>query len=329
MTSFWADKRVLVTGGSGFLGRHLVSQLRDRNPKTLSLPGHREADLTIQANVEHMFEQLRPDIVIHLAAKVGGIGANRDNPGSFFYENLLMGLNVIEQARRYEAGKIVLVGTVCSYPKHAEVPFREADLWKGFPEETNAPYGIAKKALLVQLQAYHEQYGTSGIYLLMVNLYGPGDNFDPLSSHVIPALIRKCVIAREAGDQAIEVWGGGTATREFLYVDDAARGILAATEAYDDCKPVNLGSGREISIKDLTDRICEATGFTGEVHWNKSRPDGQPRRMLDTSAARACFGFEATTSFEEGLQKTVDWYLQSRLEPSIQIQDRLVRVSPP
>ncbi len=324
MSHFWSDKRVLVTGASGFLGQHLVRRLRDHEPRALLTPGHGEADLTMQSEVARLYDELRPDMLIHLAARVGGIGANRDNPGRFFYENLSMGVHLIEEARRHGTGKVVIVGTVCSYPKHAAIPFREEDLWKGYPEETNAPYGIAKKALLVQLQAYREQYGMSGIYLLPVNLYGPGDNFDLQTSHVIPALIRKCVAAREAGETVIDVWGSGAATREFLYVEDAARGILDAARKYDQPDPVNLGSGREISIRDLTSKISEATSFRGEIRWDSSKPDGQPRRSLDTSRARRYFGFEATTSLEEGLARTVDWYRE--LHPSRRIADRSLTV---
>jgi GDP-L-fucose synthase len=255
-------------------------------------------------------------VVIHLAAVVGGIGANQANPGRFFYDNAIMGIQLIEQARLHGVEKFVTAGTVCSYPKHAVVPFREDDLWNGYPEETNAPYGLAKKMLLVQSQAYRQQYGFNAIFLVPVNLYGPGDNFDPASSHVIPALIKKCVDAREAGDSYIEVWGTGSASREFIYVEDAARGIVLATERYDGAEPVNIGAGFEIKIRDLVELIVEVTGYKGEIRWDTARPDGQPRRMLDTSRARECFGFEARMGFREGLQQTVRWYESRRVKPA-------------
>ena len=298
-----------MTGGRGFLGGHLTRRLAARGAGRVDALGRRDYDLTQMAEIERMLEDLRPDVVIHLAAVVGGIGANRRHPGRFFYDNLIMGAQLIEQARRRGVGKLVIVGTVCSYPENAPTPFREEDLWNGYPEPTNAPYGIAKLALLTQLQAYRRQYGTSGIYLLPVNLYGPGDSFDLESGHVIPALVRKCLEAKELGRQEVEVWGSGRATREFLYVDDAAEGILLATERYDGVEPVNLGSGEEISIADLVAAIARLTGFEGKLRWDRSRPDGQPRRRLDTTKARRLFGFEARTGLEEGLRRTIEWYL--------------------
>jgi GDP-L-fucose synthase len=297
-----------VTGGAGFLGSHLVARMRGAGYGRLAVPRSREYDLTREAAVERLYRDLRPSMVIHLAARVGGIGANRANPGTFFFDNLVMGALLMEYARRYEVEKFVAVGTICAYPKYTPVPFREEDLWNGYPEETNAPYGLAKKMLLVQAQAYRQQYGFDAIYLLLVNLYGPGDNVDPQRSHVIPALIRKCVEARNAGAPSITVWGDGSPTREFLYVEDAADGIRLAAERYDGELPVNLGSGMEISIKDLVQVICRLTGFRGEVVWETSQPNGQPRRCLDTSRAEALFGFRARTPFEEGLRRTIEWY---------------------
>jgi GDP-L-fucose synthase len=314
MAGFWEDKRVAVTGGAGFLGAFVVEALRNRGALEPFVPRSRDYDLRREADITRMLATARPDIVIHLAASVGGIGANRENPGRFFYDNLIMGVQLIESARQTGVAKLVAIGTVCSYPKFAPVPFREEDLWDGYPEETNAPYGLAKKMLLVQSQAYREQYGFNSIFLLPVNLYGPRDNFDPSSSHVIPALIRKCVEAREAGAPEIVVWGTGRATREFLYVEDAAEGILLAAERYDGNEPVNLGAGAEVSIKDLVELIARHTGFTGRVVWDASKPDGQPRRMLDTQRAIKHFGFTASTPFEEGLLKTIDWYRRSREE---------------
>jgi len=309
-----ADERIVVTGGEGFLGRHVQRQLLERGvqPGNLLVPRIEEYDLTREPDVVRMYDDMRPTVVIHLAALVGGIGANRDNPGLFFYANLIMGLHLIEHARVRGLRKFVQVGTICAYPKYTPVPFKEEDLWNGYPEETNAPYGIAKKALLVMLQGYRQQYGLVGIYLLPVNLYGPGDNFDPESSHVIPAIIKKIIDAQEAGEDHIVLWGDGTPTREFLYVEDAARGIALATACYNDPEPVNLGAGFEISIKDLAELIAELTGFTGEIRWDTSRPGGQPRRMLDTSRARERFGFEATTGFREGLGRTIAWYREAR-----------------
>ena len=308
MADFWADTRFLVTGGAGFLGKSVVGGLERRGASHITIPRSRDYELRQEAAILRMLEEHRPDVIIHLAAVVGGIGANRANPGKFFYDNLVMGVQLMERARRFGVRKFVAVGTVCAYPKFAEVPFREDAIWDGYPEETNAPYGLAKKMLLVQSQAYRQQYGFNSIYLLPVNLYGPRDNFDPDSSHVIPALIRKCLEARRAGRSSIDVWGTGSATREFLYVDDCAEGILLATERYDKPEPVNLGSGQEISIKDLTRVIAGFTGFTGEIRWDPSKPDGQPRRCLDISRARAELGFEAKTSLEEGLRRTVEWY---------------------
>ena len=303
-----AQKRVLVTGGSGFVGRHVIAVLRERGCRDVIAPRRVECDLTREADVARLFDAVRPEIVIHLAAVVGGIGANRIHPGRFFYENALMGLVVVEQARRWGVEKFVGIGTICSYPKFAPVPFREDDLWNGYPEETNAPYGIAKKLLLVQGQAYRQEYGLNAIHLLPVNLYGPGDNFDPESSHVIPALIRKCVEARDAGRPEVIIWGDGLATREFLYVEDCAEAIVLATERYDDLEPVNIGAGFEISIHDLAALIGELTGFTGTFVFDHTKPNGQPRRMLDVARARASFGFSATTEFRPGLKQTIEWY---------------------
>ncbi len=304
----------MVTGGAGFLGSFVCEHLRRRAlpENNLFVVRRADFDLTREADVEAAYEAARPDLVIHLAAEVGGIGANRANPGRFFYANLAMGLHMIEVARRRRVRKFVQVGTICAYPKFTPVPFREDDLWNGYPEETNAPYGIAKKALLVMCQAYRAQYGLNAIYLLPVNLYGPRDNFDPRSSHVIPALIRKCVEARERGDAAITCWGDGSPTREFLYVEDAAEGIVLAAERYDDADPVNLGSGREIAIRDLAAMIARLTGFAGRIDWDTTQPNGQPRRCLDTTRARDRFAFTARTSFEDGLKRTIDWYLQHR-----------------
>lgn len=286
--------------------------LREHEPAEVHTFGSAEYDLTKEADVIRMYADQRPDIVIHLAARVGGIGANRENPGRFFYDNAIMGILLMEQARQHAVSKFVQVGTVCAYPKFTPVPFKEDDLWNGYPEETNAPYGLAKKALLVQAQAYRAQYGFNAIYLLPANLYGPGDNFDPASSHVIPALIRKCVEARNAGAPSITVWGTGNPTREFLYVDDAARGILMAAEKYDKPEPVNLGTSNEVSIRELVDTIVRLVGFSGQITWDASYPDGQPRRKLDVEMARREFGFSAQVNLEEGLRRMLDWYQSAR-----------------
>jgi GDP-L-fucose synthase len=304
------EKKIVVTGGGGFLGSALMERLRQQGCSPSQVVAVRKADFDLvhEADVERLFATHRPQVVIHLAAVVGGIGANRENPGSFYYQNLVMGAMLMEYARQAGVEKFVALGTICAYPKFTPVPFREEDLWAGYPEETNAPYGIAKKGLLVQSQAYRAQYGFNAIYLLPVNLYGPRDNFDPRSSHVIPALIRKCIEAVDRGDEVLEVWGTGRATREFLYVDDAAEAIALATEHYDGAEPVNLGAGFEISIKDLAERIARLSGFRGRLAWNTSLPDGQPRRCLDTTRAAAYFGFRASTPFDEGLRRTIDWY---------------------
>jgi GDP-L-fucose synthase len=303
--------RILVTGGSGFLGRAVVASLERHGAREVFVARHADYDLRERDDIRRCLADARPDVVLHLAAVVGGIGANQRNPGRFFYDNAIMGIQLIEQARLAGVSKFVTVGTVCSYPKFAPVPFREEDLWNGYPEETNAPYGLAKKMLLVQGQAYREQYGFNSIFLVPVNLYGPGDNFDPASSHVIPALIKKCVDARESGASSIEVWGSGAASREFIFVEDAAEGIVLAAERYDGAEPVNIGAGFEITIRELVSLIVELTRYRGEVVWDRSKPDGQPRRMLDTSRARERFGFEARTGFREGLQRTIAWYEQS------------------
>jgi GDP-L-fucose synthase len=302
--------RIVVTGGAGFLGKHLQAALRSRGVPTQNLlvPLVEDFDLTREADVARMYREMKPDVVIHLAALVGGIGANRDNPGLFFHANMAMGLHLIEHARRSGLKKFVQVGTICAYPKFTPVPFREEDLWNGYPEETNAPYGIAKKALLVMLQAYRQQYGMSGIYLLPVNLYGPGDNFDPHTSHVIPALIRKFCEAKEQGKDRVAVWGTGQASREFLYVEDCARAVAAATELYDQPDPVNLGAGFEITIRDLAEKIRRLVGFEGKLLWDGTKPDGQPRRCLDTRRAAAAFGFRATTPLDDGLRRTLEWW---------------------
>jgi GDP-L-fucose synthase len=307
-----ADKRVVVTGGSGFLGRHVVAALARHGCAEVAVPRKAEFDLTREADVERMYAAFKPAIVVHLAAVVGGIGANRESPGRFFFENLMMGALVMEHARRTGVRKFVGIGTICAYPKLAPVPFLERDLWNGYPEETNAPYGIAKKALLVQGQAYRQQYAFNAIHLLPVNLYGPHDNFNPASSHVIPALIRKCLEAVDAGASEVECWGSGTATREFLYVEDCAEAIVLATERYNDADPVNIGAGREISIRELAELIATLTGFSGRLVFDRTKPDGQPRRMLDVTRARDAFGFRATTDFRDGLRRTIDWYRAAR-----------------
>ncbi|HRX34484.1 MAG TPA: GDP-L-fucose synthase [Methanoregulaceae archaeon] len=307
--TFWKDKTFLVTGGAGFLGSHLIEQMKEKGVvhENIRVTRSKTTDLRIWEHCVDAVQEI--DVVIHLAAKVGGIGYNRENPATLFYDNAMMGIQLMEAARRAGVEKFVQVGTVCAYPKYTPVPFREEDLWNGYPEETNAPYGVAKKILLVQAQAYREQYGFNAIYLLPVNLYGPRDNFDPESSHVIPALIRKFVEAKKLGLDTVEVWGTGSASREFLYVDDAARGIVLATERYNKPDPVNLGSGMEITIRDLVALIGELTGFDGEIVWDITKPDGQPRRCLDVSRARKEFGFEAEMGFREGLKRTIEWYV--------------------
>ena len=302
-------KRIIVTGGSGFLGSHLVERLKRAGCSDVFVPRSGEYDLTKSEAIERLFSERRPEVLFHLAAVVGGIGANRENPGKFFYENAVMGIQLIEFARRWNVEKTIAIGTICAYPKFTPVPFREEDLWTGYPEETNAPYGLAKKMMLVQSQAYREQYGMNAIYLLPVNLYGPRDNFDLQSSHVIPALIRKCVEAVDGGRDEIVLWGDGSPTREFLYVEDAAEGILMAAQKYDKPDPVNLGSGMEISIRDLALMIAEMTAFSGRIKWDSDQPNGQPRRCLDVSKATREFGFRAATQFEDGLRKTIDWYM--------------------
>lgn len=309
---FWVGKRVCVTGGAGFLGSFVVEGLGKRGAGEIIVPRKTDYDLVQGEAVRRLLADARPDVLIHLAANVGGIGANRAHPAEFFYDNLMMGVQLIHESWRAEVEKFVAIGTVCSYPKFTPVPFREEDLWNGYPEETNAPYGLAKKAWLVQAQAYRQQYGFNAIYLIPVNLYGPGDNFDLETSHVIPALIRKCTEAQALGEREVVVWGDGTPTREFLYVEDAADGILLGAERFNGSEPVNLGSGDEIRIKDLAEMIARLTGFDGELVWDTSKPNGQPRRGLDTSKAERLFGFRAKTSFEDGLRRTIDWYWQHR-----------------
>jgi GDP-L-fucose synthase len=311
--SFWAGKRVIVTGGSGFLGRHLVAKLQAQSPGKVFVPRKQTCDLTVAANVERLYSDERPHMVIHLAGEVGGIGANRVNPGRFFYNNLIMGVELMEFARKYEVQKFVALGTICAYPKFTPVPFKEDDLWKGYPEETNAPYGLAKKMLLVQAQAYRQQYGFNAIYLLPVNLYGPADNFEPATSHAIPAIIKKCVDAVRTGAREIVLWGTGNPTREFLYVEDAADAILLASERYDGPEPVNIGSGNEIRIRDLATLIAKLTGFQGKIVWDSTQPDGQPRRALDVSRAERLLGFRAQMPLEEGLKRTIDWYTSNKI----------------
>ncbi len=308
MSGFFEDRRIVVTGGAGFLGGYILEGLRKRGCKNILVPKVEDYDLVNLEDVMRMYDNMKPDIVIHLAAVVGGIGANREHPGEFFYKNLMMGVQLIEQGRVRAIEKFVAIGTICAYPKFTPVPFKEEELWNGYPEETNAPYGLAKKMLLVQSQAYRAEYGFNSIFLLPVNLYGPGDNFDPASSHVIPALIKKCVDAIEAGADHIDCWGTGRVSREFIYAADAAEGILLATEHYNGDEPVNVGAGFEITIKDLAEKIAELTGFEGELRWDSSKPDGQPRRCLDTSRAKEYFGFEARTDFDEGLEATIKWY---------------------
>ena len=328
LMDFWKSKKVLVTGGAGFLGSHLVKKLRERGCENIFIPLIEEYNLIDLEAIKRLYQDAKPDIVIHLAAVVGGIGANRANPGKFFYDNIMMGVQMMEQGRQFGIEKFVALGTICCYPKFTPVPFKEEDLWNGYPEETNAPYGLAKKMLLVQSQAYRQQYGFNSIFLMPVNLYGPGDNFNPKSSHVIPALIKKFIDAQAQPcscsqphpepqpcshpQPAVTVWGTGKPTREFLYVEDAAEGILLATEKYNKSEPVNLGAGFEISIKDLAELIAKLTDFKGKIIWDTSKPDGQPRRCLDTTKAEKEFGFKAKTDFEEGLKKTIEWYIQTR-----------------
>jgi len=307
-----ATKRICVTGGAGFLGTHLIRRLKEHGAREIFVPRYPEYDLVREADIIRMIDTAKPDIIIHLAAKVGGIGANREKPAEFFYDNLMMGVQLIHQSWLKGVEKFVALGTICAYPKYTPIPFKEEDLWNGYPEETNAPYGLAKKMLLVQSQAYRAQYGYNSIFLLPVNLYGPGDNFNPASSHVIPALIRKCLEAKEQNAAEIVAWGDGSPTREFIYVEDAAEGITLATERYNSSEPVNIGSSFEISIKDLTETIARLTGFTGGIRWDTTKPNGQPRRKLDTTRAREAFGFEAKTDFEEGLKRTIEWYANER-----------------
>ena len=307
-----STKRICVTGGAGFLGQHLVRNLQSKGAHDIFIPRYPEYDLVKSEDIARMLADAQPDIIIHLAAHVGGIGANLARPAEFFYDNLMMGVQLMHQAWQRGVEKVVALGTICAYPKFTPIPFKEEHLWDGYPEETNAPYGLAKKMLLVQSQAYRQQYGFNSIFLLPVNLYGPGDNFDLASSHVIPALIRKCIEAKEQGADEIVAWGDGSPTREFLYVEDAAEGIALATQYYNRSDPVNLGSNFEISIKDLTELIARLTGFEGRVRWDTSKPNGQPRRKLDTTRAKEYFGFSAKTNFEDGLRKTIDWYLANR-----------------
>ncbi len=308
MSDFFSDRRIVVTGGAGFLGSYILERLRKRGCKNILVPTIEQYDLVRMADIEQMYDDMRPDVVIHLAAAVGGIGANREHPGEFFYKNLMMGVQLIEQGRLRSIEKFVAIGTVCAYPKFTPVPFKEDNIWDGYPEETNAPYGLAKKMLLVQSQAYRQEYGFNSIFVLPVNLYGPGDNFNPASSHVIPAIIKKCVDATDNGDEYIDCWGTGSASREFIYADDAAEGILLATEHYNKPEAVNIGSCFEITIEDLVEKIVGVVGFKGRIRWDADKPDGQPRRCLDVSRAKKEFGFQAKTDFDEGLKATVDWY---------------------
>jgi GDP-L-fucose synthase len=316
------DKRVVVTGGAGFLGSAVVNNLRHRGYQRIFVPRSQQYDLRDQASIVRLYKDLQPQVVIHLAAVVGGIGANRDNPGRFFYDNAIMGIQLMEYARQFEVAKFVAVGTICAYPKFAPIPFKEEDLWNGYPEETNAPYGLAKKMMLVQAQAYRGQYNFNAIYLLPVNLYGPGDNFDLNTSHVIPALIRKCVEANERNEKQITLWGDGSPTREFLYVEDAAEGIVSATENYDGSEPINLGTGTEISISDLAQMIAEEVGFAGAIVWDRTKPNGQPRRCLDTSRAEQRFGFRARFELRQGVVQTIAWFNAHRSELELCKLDR-------
>ena len=304
----WSDTKVTVTGGAGFLGRVVCEKLRARGCRSVKVPRSAEYDLTTESGVARMYRDHQPDVVFHLAAEVGGIGANRDHPGRFFYANMAMGLHLVEYARRQQIRKFIQTGTVCAYPKFTPVPFEESELWNGYPEETNAPYGVAKKALFVMLDAYQREYGLNSAVLVPVNLYGPGDNFDAHTSHVIPALIRRCVSAVERGDDQMTCWGTGAASREFLYVDDAAEAMVRAAEVLDEPTPVNVGSGQEITIRDLAELIASMTGFSGTIEWDATKPDGQPRRCLETSRARELFGWQASTELRSGLQQTIDWY---------------------
>ena len=308
MSVFFEHKRVVVTGGAGFLGKYVTEGLNKRGCKNILVPKFEDYDLVKINDIIRMYEDMKPDIIVHLAAVVGGIGANREHPGEFFYKNLMMGVQLIEQGRLRKIGKFVAIGTICAYPKFTPVPFKEEDIWNGYPEETNAPYGLAKKMMLVQSQAYRAEYGFNSIFLLPVNLYGPGDNFNPSSSHVIPALIKKCIDAINSGADHIDCWGTGEVSREFIHVADAAEGILLATEHYNGSEPVNIGSGFEITIKELVEKIVEFTGFTGEIRWDSSKPDGQPRRRLDVSKAKEYFGFESKIPFDKGLKEMIDWY---------------------
>jgi GDP-L-fucose synthase len=312
MSGFFENRRIVITGGAGFLGSYVIEGLQKRGCKNILIPKIEDYNFVELADIIRMYDDMKPDIVIHLAAVVGGIGANREHPGKFFYENLMMGVQLIEQARLRNIEKFVAIGTICAYPKFTPVPFKEDDLWIGYPEETNAPYGLAKKMLLVQSQAYRTEYGFNSIFLLPVNLYGPKDNFNPSSSHVIPALIKKCLDAIDAGDDHIDCWGTGAASREFIYASDAAEGILLAAEHYNGSEPVNIGAGFEITIKDLVTKIVKLTGFKGQIRWDHTKPDGQPRRQLDVSRAKKLFDFEAQMSFDEGLRRTIDWYKNHR-----------------
>ena len=311
MSVFFCDKRIVVTGGAGFLGSYVLEGLKNRGCKNILVPTVEEYNLVDRKDIVRMYDDMKPDIVIHLAAVVGGIGANMEHPGKFFYENLMMGVQLIEEGRLRDLEKFVAIGTVCAYPKFAQVPFKEDEIWSGYPEETNAAYGLAKKMLLVQSQAYRQEYGFNSIFLLPVNLYGPRDNFDPSSSHVIPALIKKCVDAIRSGDDKIVCWGTGSASREFIYAADAAEGILMATEHYNGADPVNIGAGCEVTIKNLVEKIADITGFTGKIEWDSTKPDGQPRRCLDVERAKEFFGFEAKTNFDVGLSATIDWYMNN------------------
>ncbi|MCJ7511295.1 MAG: GDP-L-fucose synthase [Dehalococcoidia bacterium] len=317
--SWLADRRIVVTGGAGFLGSHVVEKLTTTGCRSIFVPRSAQYDLTRMADVVRMYDDARPEIVIHLAAKAGGIGLNREKPGELFYDNILMGVQAMEQARLHGVEKFVAIGTVCAYPKFTPVPFKEEDLWAGYPEETNAPYGLAKKMLLVQAQAYRQQYGFNAIQLLPVNLYGPRDNFDPKASHVIPALIKKCADAVQAGEREIVVWGTGSASREFLYVEDAAEAIVLATEKYDKPEPVNIGAGTEVTIRDLVTTIARLIGFGGKIIWDSTKPDGQPRRCLDTTRAEREFGFKARTSLPDGLRKTIAWYVANKATADVRV----------